>query len=139
MKRYLKMLTKEDITKILKAADIDLMPDKINLKGEIINTITKFDDFILCKAQINKNKELNMVVDALSSLVGDLAYNPKDILVSIYEYEVNVFGMGELYDEEAVKMTLKLKEILSAKSKAYANNFKEYWEKQEEDEENDEL
>ena len=139
MKRYLKMLTKEDIAKILKAANIDLMPDRITLKGEIVNSITRFDDFILCKAQINKNKTLDLMVNSLSSLVGDLAYNLKDILVSIYEYEVSAYGMGELYDDEAVKMTLKLREILSTKSKAYAKHFKEYWEKQdEEDEENNE-
>lgn len=140
MSKYLKLLTPEDIEEILKAADIELFYLRKDREGKIIAPFDKGKDFILCRATTKKNPHLALIIQYLTPLIGQATYASRDILVNISDFHANVFTItatDDEFDDEAVKMTLKLKDILSKKSSTYAEDFQKYWESDEDEDENE--
>lgn len=142
-KKYIKLLTKEDVMEILKAGNISLLPDSKTYSGEKIPSIQITGSVMLCRTKVTKRDlAYNMVMDVLSFFdknpMHSSAYNPKEMIVFIYNYSCQVATFGDEYTEENTNMTLKLKEILSQKDKNYLQDFEGYWNRDENtDNEND--
>ena len=139
-KRYIKLLTKEDIFEILKAGDVKLLPDHITYSGEKVPSIQRSKNIIVCRVKLNrKNKDLDYLIEKFTSIIhAPKYYDPDDTIIFIYNFACQIASFGDDYTEENIAMTLKLKEILSQKDKDYEKDFREYWEKmKDETEEND--
>lgn len=134
-KKYFKLLTQEDIEEVLSAAEIKLTPTFKNHRGETVNSYDTGREFVLCRGEMPRNKELDKIIEVLSPLIGQPTYAPHKVLVFISDFQAWVAEIhyGE-YSDEAIKMTNKLKEILSKKSEKYLDDFKNYWESEEENE-----
>ena len=131
-KKYVKLLNKEDVVKILEAGNIALLPDSQNFNGETIPSIQKSKNIMLCRAKTNKeNTNLELIMKYMSTFMRNPQYNSpyssKEILVFIDSFTCQIADYGDEYIEENTNMTLKLKEILSQKDKNYLKDFEEYW------------
>ena len=131
-KNYIKLLTVEDITEILKAGNFNLLKDKKDYTGKKIPSFQKSSNVMICRAESNKKDgSLEKILEVLSPILRNPqysgAYNTKEILVFIYNFSCQVAAIADEFAQENVDMTLKLKEILSQKDKNYAEDYKQYW------------